>query len=106
MVLLLFCNLSLKIKDAAESCRGSGSIPCTGNPPVIAIEALAVLHGLQFCLEEGYISIEVESDAANVIVALDKSGNLVWHLINTIIMLTFVQRETISMQVRYYLREE
>lgn len=74
MVLLLFCNLSLKIKDAAESCRGSGSIPCTGNPPVIVVDALVVLHGLQFCLEEGCRSIEVESDADNAIVAHNKSG--------------------------------
>ena len=50
---------------------GAGSIPIPGNPSVLALEGLAVLHGLQFCLDDGWRRVEVESDAANVISALN-----------------------------------
>lgn len=39
----------------------------------IAIEGLAVFHGMRFCLFEGRKQIEVESDVVNVINALNQN---------------------------------
>ncbi|KAM5582965.1 hypothetical protein ABKV19_003061 [Rosa sericea] len=32
------------------------------------------MHGLKLCLREGYKNVELESDASNVILALNKTG--------------------------------
>lgn len=66
-------GIGFVIRDEVGGLVGAGSIPILGNPSVLAVEGLAVFHGMQFCLSEGLKRIEVESDVVNVINALNQN---------------------------------
>jgi ribonuclease HI len=73
------CDLKAKkagigfvLRNDAGELVGAGSVPIPGNPSVLAIEGLAVFHGLLYCLAEGIQKVELECDAVNVIAALNK----------------------------------
>ncbi|XP_024177664.1 uncharacterized protein LOC112183512 [Rosa chinensis] len=71
------CGVSgvcMALRDEVGQLKFAAHQVIPGNPPVLAIEALAVLHGLKLCLQEGCRNVELESDAANVLFALNKSG--------------------------------
>ncbi|XP_024200343.1 uncharacterized protein LOC112203645 [Rosa chinensis] len=66
-------GLGMVVRDGEGKLKCAGHKVLPGNPSIVAIEALAVYHGLLLCREAGFQNLVVESDSTIVIDALNKT---------------------------------
>ncbi|XP_062020668.1 uncharacterized protein LOC133737053 [Rosa rugosa] len=66
-------GLGMVVRDGEGKLKCAGHKVLPGNPSIVAIEALAVYHGLLLCREAGFQKLVVESDSTIVIDALNKT---------------------------------
>ncbi|XP_062005491.1 uncharacterized protein LOC133722603 [Rosa rugosa] len=68
------CGLGIVFRDHQGHLKGALAVPQVGNLPPRSVEALALLHGLQFAAHVGFTNIDIEGDALSVIDTLHESS--------------------------------